>query len=568
MFIRRLIVERYRALERLEWDPPARINCLIGPGDVGKSTVLSAIERLLDPGASTTASEFDYYRRRVEQGFQITAIIGDLNEDFLASLRIPPLHGWKSGELKVLPDEESAEPVLVARVSGSPDLDVTHVLVTPGEAEDLPFTPGMRRRLLLSRITTGSRAASELRLGRGTLLDKHLGGSELQRQLRSAAAAALAALQLPQEAEEAVARLREVFKHAGLPENLALGLITPHGWSLLGLLGLVQGDQPGEAIPLAYAGAGTRQLATFRLAAALMGASPIVLMDEPEVGLEPYRQRKLIAEIRAAVGDCGQAFLTTHSPAILEALEPGEISRLAPSQNPVALEGNKVGRVQREAPDALLARLPVLCEGDTEAGFLSVALDRFAEQDGLGSIDALGIRLVARRGQPQILDEADAMLQAGISLGLFVDKEDKHAGRRGALAANPRCAYGSWASVRNVEEAVATWLPWEHMSSVVGLAAELRGRPEQELLQQVGEAIGCPGSATLDELHRTYPEQRVREDLSKAMQSKNNPWFKTFEGGRALAAKLLDLGLPSPMEEALRRFWTRVLEVAGWRSKT
>lgn len=567
MFIRRLTIERYRALEHLEWDPPSRINCLIGPGDVGKSTVLSAIEFLLDPASPQVASEYDYHRRKVEDGFQITAVIGDLDEEFLSTLRDPPLQGWLDGGVVPLSDEDGAEPILVVRVTGSPELDVSHLLVTAGEADDVPFPPGVRRRLLLSRIATGGRAASELRLGRGTLLDKHLKGSELQGQLRTAAAAALAGLQLPQEAEQAVAHLRDVFREAGLPEALTLGLITPQGWSLLGLLGLVEGEQPSEAIPLAYAGAGTRQLAMFRLAAALMGTSPIVLMDEPEVGLEPYRQRSLVAEIRKVIGEHGQAFLTTHSPAILEALQPGETTRLPIDRRPIVLEGGAISRVQKEAPDALLSRLPVLCEGVTEAGALGRILDEFAARDGLGSLDVLGIRLVARHGQPQILDEAEAMLKAGIAIGLFVDNEDRYSGRRASLETNPWCAQGSWPDVTNIEEAVSTWLPWEQLGAIVALAAQLRERPENELLQQVGQAIGHPGSRDLDELLQRYPEHEVRRALAQAMSGKNNPWFKTLEKGRALGSKLLELGLPDQIERTLESFWSRVLTVGGWEPK-
>ncbi len=567
MFIRQLTIKRYRCLEHLEWAPRARVNCLIGPGDVGKSTVLSAIERLLDPVSPQVASEYDYFKRRVESGFEITAVIGDLDEEFLSTLRTPPLQGWLDGEIVPLPDEDGAEPVLVARAVGGPDLDVSHVLVTPGEAEDVLFPPSVRRRLLLSRITSGGRAASELRLGRGTLLDKHLNASELQGQLRAAAAEALAGVQLPREADETVAHLRGVFKQAGLPDSLAVGLIAPQGWSLLALFGLVQGEQPGEAIPLAYAGAGTRQLAMFRLAAALMGASPIVLMDEPEVGLEPYRQRSLVAEIRKAVGARGQAFLTTHSPAILEALEPGETTRLSSDSLPITLEEAAVSRVQREAPDALLSRLPVLCEGVTEAGAFSRILDEFATRDGLGSLDALGIRLVPRRGQPLVLDEADAMLNAGIAIGLFVDNEGDYVGRRAALKANPRCAYGSWTAVRNIEEAVSAWLPWEHLGGILTLAAKLRGRPVKELLQQVGQAIGLPGYHSLEELRERYSEREVRRALAEAMNAKHNPWFKTLERGRALGSKLLEIGLPDQIERTLERFWGRVLAVAGWGPK-
>jgi hypothetical protein len=49
MHIKRLVISRYRGIEALTWDPSLGVNCLIGPGDTGKSTVLSAIGLLLAP---------------------------------------------------------------------------------------------------------------------------------------------------------------------------------------------------------------------------------------------------------------------------------------------------------------------------------------------------------------------------------------------------------------------------------------------------------------------------------------------------------------------------------------
>lgn len=361
--------------------------------------------------------------------------------------------------------------------------------------------------------------------------------------------------------------LTRLFEDAGLPENLSLGLITPQGWSLLGLLGLVEGADSNQAIPLALAGAGTRQLAMFRLAVGLMGASPVVLMDEPELGLEPYRQRKLVSDIREAVGTRGQAFLTTHSPAILEALEGGEISRLAPTGGPVFIQGRHVQRLQTEAPDSLLSRIPVLCEGDTEAGLLHPVLESFARDDGLGGIDVMGLRLVSRSGQPQILAEAEELLGLGLSLGLFVDCEINHAGRRRRIADNPRCAFGMWETVRNVEEAVCHWLPFENLPDVIKLAADLRDRPEQDLLQQVGDFVGSPGRVGLPQLLDAHSEEEIRKAMSQAMLSKNNAWFKTEPWGRELGSFLLTVGLPEPMHTTLHGFWREIVELGGWAPK-
>ncbi len=47
MIIRQLEIKNYRGIESLVWQPGPGINCLIGPGDAGKTTVLYAIALLL-----------------------------------------------------------------------------------------------------------------------------------------------------------------------------------------------------------------------------------------------------------------------------------------------------------------------------------------------------------------------------------------------------------------------------------------------------------------------------------------------------------------------------------------
>ncbi|WP_273649174.1 AAA family ATPase, partial [Pseudomonas aeruginosa] len=40
--IRRLIISNFRSIQALDWVPAPGINCLIGPGDSGKSSILDA----------------------------------------------------------------------------------------------------------------------------------------------------------------------------------------------------------------------------------------------------------------------------------------------------------------------------------------------------------------------------------------------------------------------------------------------------------------------------------------------------------------------------------------------
>jgi putative ATP-dependent endonuclease of the OLD family len=560
MVIRSLTIRRFRGIESLSWRPGPGINCLVGPGDAGKTTVLEAVALLLYPRRPPLISEYHYFRRHLADGFEIETVLGGLTDAVTGSMRIAPLRGWLNGGLQALPDEGGAEPVLVARLVGSPTLELSYELLPPS-GEPVPFTTAMRQQLLLAELGADERGTRELRLSQGSLLERHLSGIDFRRPLTAAIGTASARLELPDEAQRAIARISESFRIDGLPSTLRLGLLAPQGFPLVGLLSLFSGTDPAEAVPLAVSGSGTRQLAVFRLALSLVEGTPILVFDEPESGLEPYRQRAVIAELRRVITPGGQAFLTTHSPTILESLQPAELWLLRPGENPTCLGSGPIGDVVIRAPDALLSRLPVICEGNTEAGFLGPLLDHRAVQDRLGSIDLLGIRLIAGTGQPRVIEEADALLAAGIACGLFADAEDAHRGRRERVAANDRCAYGTWYGVRNIEEAVATWLPFEQLAEIIAVAAEQLGRSTNSVLQQVAERCAQPGAHDLAWLRGAAGEDRVRQALTRAMGE--NKWFKDTERATSLAVKLLKLGLPPEIDATIARFWAEIRRVLG-----
>ena len=97
MHLKRLVIKRYRSFASFTWDPHPSVNCLIGPGDTGKSTVLTAIATLLAPYPLQQASEFDYCRRRVTEGFTIEAFIGGCDPTIALDTIVPTLKGWKDG---------------------------------------------------------------------------------------------------------------------------------------------------------------------------------------------------------------------------------------------------------------------------------------------------------------------------------------------------------------------------------------------------------------------------------------------------------------------------------------
>jgi len=76
--IRVVEVSNFRAIKELKWLPGPGINCLIGPGDSGKSAILEAIDLCLGARRSVTFSDADFYRLDTAAPIKVSLTIGAL----------------------------------------------------------------------------------------------------------------------------------------------------------------------------------------------------------------------------------------------------------------------------------------------------------------------------------------------------------------------------------------------------------------------------------------------------------------------------------------------------------
>src|SRR3546814_2449793 len=77
--IRKIEITNFRGIQRLVWCPMPGINCLIGPGDSGKSTVLDAIDLCLGARRNIQLSDADFFGLDVATPISITLTLGDLD---------------------------------------------------------------------------------------------------------------------------------------------------------------------------------------------------------------------------------------------------------------------------------------------------------------------------------------------------------------------------------------------------------------------------------------------------------------------------------------------------------
>ena len=562
--ILRIELQRFRRFEHFKWHPRPGINCLIGPGDAGKTTVLEAIGRALSPAPAGPASEHDYYRRKTEDGFELELVLGKLSDELLGAFRPPALWGWQGprGEMLDAPVMD-AEPVMRLLVHGTADLETEHRLLLPN-GEEINFSADKRRLLGLCRVGEMRGSSREFRMARGSLLERTLGREDIRGAAARAVRDASVDLQLPEEVNDRLIDLQGKLEHEGVTaEALALELLSPPGQSLLGLLGLAAGTS-GEAIPLAFSGQGAQRIASFVLATHLQSDPPLLLMDEVEYGLEPYRRRLLIQRIRERLDSEGQAFLTTHSSTVLAELHPPELSRLfvprdgtAPRMSPLPEALQKVG--QRD-PEALICRLPIVCEGNTEIEMLLVLLGKLAKADRR-DLAAMGVRLVDGQGQPQAFSVIEGFRQAEFPVGAFLDREFAHVGRREALPKAGLAVLGMFSSGASTEHALASSLDSSLLDELLEVGSDVYGRIGDGRRNQLNIALGKPGELAPSALVRQHGLEKVRQAVGDVAHKSD--WFKPRDHSRALARWLADGRLPERMEDDLRDFYVNLKLLAG-----
>ena len=78
--IRQITIENFRSIKQLTWSPSAGINCLIGPGDSGKSTILDAIDFCLGARRNLQFTDADFHKLNVEEPIQVSVTFGDLDD--------------------------------------------------------------------------------------------------------------------------------------------------------------------------------------------------------------------------------------------------------------------------------------------------------------------------------------------------------------------------------------------------------------------------------------------------------------------------------------------------------
>ncbi|MCZ6860018.1 MAG: AAA family ATPase, partial [Alphaproteobacteria bacterium] len=130
--IRAIDIHNFRGIKEFTWLPSPGLNCLIGPGDSGKSSILDAVYLCLGARRNIQFSDADFHRLDVETPINISVTLGEL-DDGLKNLDAYGMYvrGFDA-ESKTIEDEpeKDAETVLTVRLTIASDLEPSWSLVS------------------------------------------------------------------------------------------------------------------------------------------------------------------------------------------------------------------------------------------------------------------------------------------------------------------------------------------------------------------------------------------------------------------------------------------------------
>ena len=410
--IRRIEVDNFRALKRFEWLPSAGINCLIGPGDSGKSSILDAIDFCIGARRNLQIADTDFHCLNVGAPIQISITLGEL-DDQLKTIDAYGLYlrafDASTGAISDEPEAEQ-ETVLTVQLAVQGDLEPQWTLVSErATAQSQTRNLNWNDRVRLAPTRLGAFDDHNLSWRRGSILNR------LSEERADASAALVKAArdvregfgeQAKEQLAEALQTVLETAVSLGIPVGAEVkAMLDAHSVSFSG--GTISlHDERG--VPLKALGLGSTRLLIAGLQRCAANESSIVLIDELEHGLEPHRIIRLIDALGAKEQKPPlQVLMTTHSSVAVRELSGSQlyVVRCVDGEHKVRHVGtaDEVQGTIRLFPEALLAPSVLVCEGASEVGLVRglpahllppIALMMFT---GLGPKDALTLRRDAYR---------------------------------------------------------------------------------------------------------------------------------------------------------------------------
>lgn len=530
------------------------MNCLIGPGDSCKTTILDAIEIGLGPRFGYTGSDPDLFGCNPTSKPEIYLTLVGLPDDLIVDQKYGlHLRGWNETDQKVNDEMvEGDQTALTIRAVLDPDTLEWRWEIFNERLEGEPPRLGFKDAKSIAPNRLGEYADRHLTWGRNSVLGRVEKGPNASELLASSVRQAKASFAAGDRSS-----FDEVVK---LTEKVGANFLVPKAQAYEAQLDIHSGMLASGAVslhdgnmPLRTLGSGSSRL----MVAGVQHSGPqqnITLVDELELGLEPHRIMRLLRFLRSGFPQEGEAppivhqtFLTTHSPVVVCELDVAELYCVRNSAGSVTVrcaqpaegQSETAQRHVRSSPHAFLAPRLLIGEGRTEVGFWRALDDLWCANDkesfayqGVVAIDGGGNDNAVKLGlhMQKLGYCCFALLDTDVVVSAANKQKFEEAG--GLIA--------EWADGCDIERRIFLDVPWGTVREIIKYALETSG--EGRVLSNLRLADGAANldRAALDALpesdaNRAWLASAAILKVEKSSGGKEDrSWFKDMTRGEQL----------------------------------
>lgn len=387
---------------------------------------MKAIEWALFPSWNLVATDNDFYNSKSESPIIITASVSELPATLLKEDKF----GLYLRDLdKVIQNEDNDEPtdtgtmVLTIRLTIDSTLEPKWEVIT--KRTD-PKGISNKERKLMAFGVVGIETERDFQWGRGSALHKRIDSRDALHNAYTEAMRNAVISTTLDTLDEAVTVLRDIGKQYGVDFSGKLhNQLLMQNNSFSTTAGLFD-----ENVPFSQRGLGSKRLLSIGMNVSAYEEGTLVLVDEIETGLEPYRILRLINVFRDVFSQKGQVIMTTHSISAVCECSLDELVICRNTDGTVILRclnqdadlKNDVQSMIRSEPGAFLSKRVIVCEGKTEVGLLR-AFDRHILSRTHGSFAHFGACIALGGGGDKFFKLAKFLKSCDFDVAILMDSD-------------------------------------------------------------------------------------------------------------------------------------------------
>ncbi len=534
MFITNLEIEHFRGIQEgnIPFPLDSRVICMIGAGDSTKSTILKAIEWVFWPSWNLIACDNDFYGCDTSTPIIIRGTFKEIPPKLISEdkyglyLRKP--HVLLNSDINDEPEDKD-DFCLTIQLTIDSTLEPKWEVVC-NRKEPRPISHSDRKLLSVSNV--GNNCAKDMVWGKYSVLQKYADAKWVLHDAHTAALREIASHADLRALDDVSETLILVGQQYGVDfEAQIRNKMFIQNGSFSSSVGLFDGNTP-----LNQKGTGSQRLLSMGLNIQATEGNALLVIDEVESGLEPYRLRSLLNEFRTTHTIAGQVIMTTHSPIAVAECTIGEIlvvQSKGGTTHIVQLKSNDpdtdtIMQAQiRKNAEAFLCKRLIVCEGKTEIGFIR-ALDTYWAKTKSYRMAFKGIG-TADGGGDTIFTCANTLRSCGYGLCLLMDSDLPKSESEKAALRQGGVAVFDWDQPNALEEQVFLNIPTAVVAKLIKIVVNERGT---ESVKSCLTVENIPFEIVDDEIRFSRLDGATKKKIGTIAKRKG--WYKNIALGEQL----------------------------------